>query len=384
MAQTKEIELSNSFATSDVTKGYILISKSPVAQFSKNLGDLLNYPYGCIEQTVSTAFPVLYYSSLVKALGQKDQNQRYNPSFIINEAIKKIYASQQYNGGLSYWPGEGDMMESWWCSAYAMHFLLEAKKSGYDVDNTVLDNLASYLQSKVNSQDKETYYYYDETGTLHQKLVYTQEIFYSLYVLAAAGHPNLPVMNFFKSSTALMNLDSKYMLAAAYALTGDMKAFSAMIPAGFSGERATRDLSGSFYSYLRDESISLATLVDVQPDNPQIPVLARHISDELRKNVWYSTQENAFALIALGKLSQNAIKSSATASLWIDGVKVGEVTPDQLTVVVHQDITNKKVEVKSSGNGYVYYYYEAQGIPTGNNFKEDDSYIRVRKKLLRQ
>jgi len=377
--QSKDINLTTSYASNDATKGYILISKSPLAQFNKNLGDLLNYPYGCMEQTVSTAFPVLYYNSLVKAMGQKTTNQRYNPSFIINEAIKKIYASQEYNGGLAYWPGMGDMYESWWCSAYAMHFLLEAKKSGYDVDNTVMDNLTQYLQNQVNTQKTETYYYYDNKGVLQQRVVYMEEVFYSLYVLAAAGHPNLPVMNYFKSSPALMTLDSKYMLAAAYALTGDMRAFSALLPAGFDGERATRDLSGSFYSYLRDESISLATLVDVQPQNPQIPVLVKHISDELRKNVWYSTQENAFALIALGKQSQAALKSNATASLWIDGVKVGDISNDQLTVVAHQDITNKKVEIKTNGTGPIYYYYETQGIPEGGKFKEEDSYLQVRK-----
>jgi hypothetical protein len=176
-----------------------------------------------------------------------------------------------------------------------------------------------------------------------------------------------------------MTLDSKYMLAAAYALSGDVKAFSSLLPNGFEGERAVRSLSGSFYSYLRDESISLATLVDAQPDNAQIPILARHISEELKKNNWYSTQENAFALIALGKLSQNAIKSNATASLWINGAKSGDISSDQLTYVAKQDITNKKIEIKTSGTGNIYYYYETQGIPTGSNFKEEDSYMKVRK-----
>ncbi|HXP50238.1 MAG TPA: alpha-2-macroglobulin family protein, partial [Bacteroidia bacterium] len=376
---TKEIDLTDTYAASDATKGYIMISKSPLAQFNKHLGDLLNYPYGCMEQTVSTAFPVLYYSALVKALGQKDNNQKYNPNYIVTEAIKKIYASQEYDGGLAYWPGMGDMYESWWCSAYGLHFLLEAKKTGYDVDNTVITNLVQYLQNQVNTKKTETYYYYDNAGVLHQKLISPEEIFYSLYVLAISGHPNIPTMNYFKSSPNLMTLDSRYMLAAAYALSGDMRAFSSMLPNGFDGERATRNLTGSFYSYMRDESISLATLVDAQPDNPQIPILARHISEELKKDAWYSTQENAFALIALGKLSQNAVKSSATASIYINGVKAGDISPDQLTTVIHQDITNKKVEIKTSGSGYVYYYYETQGIPVGNKFKEDDSYMKVRK-----
>jgi len=169
------------------------------------------------------------------------------------------------------------------------------------------------------------------------------------------------------------------MLAATYALTGDMKAFSSLLPNGFSGERATRSMDGSFYSYIRDESISLATLLQAQPDNPQIPVLARHISEELKAEPWLSTQENSWALIALGKYSENAMKSTATATLTIDGVKAAELQAGDVTTVLHRDISNKKVEVTTSGSGIVYYYYETQGIPSDQNFKEEDSYLKVRK-----
>ncbi len=359
------------------TKGYIMVSKSPLAQFSKHLNDLLEYPYGCMEQTVSTAFPVLYYSALMKALGQKEVNQRYNPTYIINEAIKKIYASQQYNGGLSYWPGGS--YESWWCSIYACHFLLEAKKAGFEVDNTVLTNLQTYLKSQLNERAEQTYTYWDFQDVLRTRVVAPEETFYSLYVLALAGNPDISVMNYFKGNPDILTLDSKYMLAASYAMTGDKSAFSSLLPAGFSGERATRSLNGNFGSYIRDESISLAALLQAQPENPQIPILAKHISEELKKEPWLSTQEEGFALIALGKFSQNAVNSKVSASLWIDGVKVGEMGPDEVSFKVKQDISNKKVEIRTQGTGEVYYYCETQGIPAGNKFKEEDSYLKVRK-----
>jgi len=378
------------------TKGYITVSKSPMTQFSKHLNDLLEYPYGCMEQTISTAFPVLYYSALMKATGQKDVNQHYNPDYIINEAIKKIYAQQQYNGGLTYWPG-GEYV-NWWVSIYGLHFLLEARKAGYEVDKSVLTNLEQYVQGQINTNQTVDYYYYDKDDKVQHKLIVPEELFYSLYVMAMANKPNLSVMNYFKnevtptalgSATAtngivmgeanMVSLDSKYMLAATYALTGDKKAFSTLLPEGFSGERATHALNGNFGSYLRDESISLAALLDAQPDNPQIPILAKHISEQLKQAKWLSTQEESFALIALGKLSQNSMKSTATASLWINGVKAGELGPNDVSFKVKQDISNKKVEVRTSGNGYVYYYYELQGIPAGNKFKEEDSYLKVRK-----
>ncbi len=401
----------------DGSKGYIVISRSPLAQFSKNLSYLLQYPYGCMEQTISTAFPALYYPALIKALGLSASNQPFNPSYIVNEAIKKLYAQQQYNGGLTYWSGETSV--NWWVSIYGLHFLLEAKKMGYEVDNNVVENLVAYIQNQVNTKKPELYGYYDNEGKVQQRFVVPEEVFYSLYTLALANHPNVPLMNYYKanllpasagSSADFLNkisgksgtasvdstvaisllaaynhtptaltLDSRYMLAATYALIGDMHAFSSILPNGFSGERAGRCPDGSLYSYIRDESISLTSLLQAQPDNQQIPVLAKHISEDLKTEPWLSTQENAWGLIALGKYSENAINSTASAVLTINGIKSAELNPGDVTTTLREDINNKNVQISSSGSGILYYYYETQGIPSGNTFKENDSYLKVRK-----
>ncbi|NNM94771.1 MAG: alpha-2-macroglobulin family protein [Bacteroidia bacterium] len=419
--QTRDVDLNTNYAV-EGSKGYLVISRSPLARFSKNLSSLLQYPYGCMEQTISAAFPVLYYSALVKALGLSPANQSMNPTYIVNEAIKKVYAQQQYNGGLTFWPGESSV--NWWVSVYGLHFLLEAKKMGYDIDNSVVDNLMEYIKNQLNRKQPELYGYYDADGKPQQKFVVPEEVFYSLYVLALANHPNVPLMNYYKArmlpassgtdasflkklvgksksqavdstvavslisaynhSATAMTLDSRYMLAATYALIGDMGAFSSILPNGFSGERATRSPEGSFYSFIRDESLSLSTLLQAQPDNPQIPVLAKHISEDLKSEQWLSTQENAWALIALGKYSENALKSTAAATININGVKAAELKPGDVTTVLRQDLSNKKVQISSTGSGMLYYYYETQGIPSGNEFKEEDSYLKVRKTFYDQ
>ncbi len=98
----------------------LVISRSPLTEFSKDLRYLLQYPHGCLEQSVSAAFPQLYYGDLAATLQQKTgaaaKNQRYNPNYHVQEAIRKIEAMQLYNGSLSYWPG-GDY-DNWWATAY--------------------------------------------------------------------------------------------------------------------------------------------------------------------------------------------------------------------------------------------------------------------------
>ena len=109
-------------------RSQLVVSRSPLTEFSEDLRYLLQYPYGCLEQTVSAAFPQLYYGDLAATLQQKSgaaaRARRYNPNHNVQEAIRKIEAMQLYNGSLSYWPG-GDY-DNWWATTYAAHFLLEA------------------------------------------------------------------------------------------------------------------------------------------------------------------------------------------------------------------------------------------------------------------
>ena len=58
---------------------------------------------------------------------------------------------QLYNGAITLWDGEGT--EHWWASVYAAHFLLEAQKAGFDVDENMIDVLLNYLNNKLKNQE---------------------------------------------------------------------------------------------------------------------------------------------------------------------------------------------------------------------------------------
>ena len=127
---------------------------------------------------------------------------------------------------------------------------------------------------------------------------------YGLYVLALSGRPNVSVMNYYKSNPSLLSLDCKYLLSAAYALAGDKNSFKQFLPTQFAGEESVAQTGGSFYSDIRDESLALNVLVDVDPNNAQIPLMAKHVSDKLKQRYWFSTQELAFSLLHWEKLQK--------------------------------------------------------------------------------
>jgi alpha-2-macroglobulin len=366
------INMGSTFVPSSI-EAKLTISKSPLIQLTKNLDYLVGYPYGCVEQTVSKAFPQLYFTELMKSMNRKTRTGE-NPNYNVQEAVRKLQGMQLNNGGLSYW--EGGYEESWWGSVYAAHFMLEAKKAGFEVNQSTLDKLYGYLQQKIKTKDTYRYSYYDQ-NILKNKLIAPKEIFYSMYVLALAGRQDMAIMNYYKSNTAFMAMDSRYLLAATYKLAGDNMSYRSLLPANFSNEESVNAFDGSFYSYIRDMAISLNMMIETDPDNPQIGVLAKHLSEAMRGKRYLNTQENAFAMLALGKLAVKANQSNITAEVRANDRKIGDYKDGNL--VITKNIAGKDIKIVTKGSGSLYYYWEMEGLSMDGKYKEEDSYLKARK-----
>ncbi len=364
------IPFKSNFISSSVS-GKFVIGKSPLTQFSKHLDDLVRYPYGCVEQTTSAAFPQLYYADLVKSMNGITDKE-LNPAYNVQQAINKLQAMQQSDGGLSYWPQGG--YESWWGSVYASHFLYEAKKAGYDVNANTLDRLQQYMKYKLAKKETMTFYY----NTNMKKEVVPEEVPYSLYVLSLSGQPQQSGMNYYKAHPELLTLDGRYLLAAAYALAGQPSQSREVLPPAFTGEIPNHCFTGSFYSYIRDEALSLNVLLDIDPNNKQVGIMAKQLSDMLAKERYLSTQENVFSILALGKIARQANKTTATAGVTANGKTIGNTSGDPLTINM-KTYANDDIAVQVKGNGGYYYFWEIDGITSDGSYKEEDSYMQVRR-----
>ena len=370
------IDLKNNFIPVS-TQAKLVISKSPIIQFSKDLSYLVQYPYGCVEQTVSTAFPQIYFQELAKTVGDKKQ-QSSNPNYNVQQAIRKLESMQLYNGALSYW--EGGDYESWWGTVYAAHFMYEARKAGFEVKKEILDKMYGYLAQKVKEKQTERYYYYNAASAYSSRVIASKEICYSLFILSLAGKADQATMNYYRSNQSDLALDSKYLLAASYLLIGDQGSYKQLIPKSFEGERSKNSFGGNFYSYVRDEAISLNAILEVDPDNQQIGILAKHLSEQMKAKRYLSTQETAFGLLALGKIAAKSAQSNATGTVSVNGKTVGTVTDKDLTLT--SGISGEKINVTVKGTGSLYYFWEVSGISVDGGYKAEDSFLRVRKTFL--
>jgi uncharacterized protein YfaS (alpha-2-macroglobulin family) len=176
----------------------------------------------------------------------------------------------------------------------------------------------------------------------------------------------------------LLALDGKYLLSAAYAIAGDRRQFAQFLPTSFSGEVSVKQTGGSLYSPIRDEALALNALLDVDPGDAQVPVMARHISERLKSEPHLNTQEQAFSLLALGRLAHAAAKSTVTAVIRSGGKVVGKIDGNDWRSG-KTALPQGPVEIATQGSGRLYFSWQAEGISRDGSYREEDSYLKVRR-----
>jgi uncharacterized protein YfaS (alpha-2-macroglobulin family) len=358
--------------------GMLIISPSPLVQYAASMEQLLAYPHGCLEQTISTAFPQIYFEDLVRALRrtnsslQQDKKSEIQipgtPAYNVQQAINKIASQQIYNGALSYWPGEQN--ETWWGTAYAAHFLHEAKQNGFEVPKVLMDKIIQYLQERLQNV---------RNNKLQSNKQINSEVAYSTFVLALENRPDNSMMNYLKSNPGLLNSESKFMLYAALLYSGDNRKANGLLQNGASVSDRSRELSGSFYSPLREQALSLEVLLETDPENSSIPDLARALSRQIMQSGRLNTQELSFTLMALGKFARKRVMNAEThAQIQINGKKVNELHNNDITL---RDISpGSQVQIQNTGKGEIYYFWSAKSI--GAEQKNTDAGIMIKRQYL--
>lgn len=261
------------------------ISSIPPLNLEKRLKYLIQYPYGCIEQTTSSVFPQLYLSSV----SEIDENQKEFIDRNIKAGILRLVKFQQSSGGLGYWPNSNVIDQ--WGTNYAGHFILEAQKKGYNIPEAFIKNWKKYQKSRANS--------WKDDGNISQ-LIQS----YRLYTLALAGDADFGAMNRLKETKNITNI-VKWQLAATYAISGKNKISEEIIQNVNTIVNPYTEMSYTYGSTIRDMAIILECLGTLNKKNEAMTLL-RDISNNLSSETWYSTQSTAYSLLAISKfISQN-------------------------------------------------------------------------------
>ncbi len=358
---TESIQLPTTLNFNDANLS-IEVSPSLAASMQSGLAYLEDYPYLCMEQTISRFLPNVITSRALQAAGMPTPMQA-ELNAQVNAALQRIYSKQKYDGGWNWWDGELSDPQT---SAYVVYGLLEAKDSGYNISETVLGNGINYLKDNLPDlrRNDSSWQYNRHT--------------FMLYVLARANELGAGQTNFIFEQRASLDLYGEAYLAQAMylldpedsrisTLLSDLTTATVQSASGAHWEESTKDY-WNWNSDTRTTAIVLNTFVQIDPKNPIAANAARWLMAHRDGGHWYSTQETTWSLIALTNwlVESKEFETNYKYAIGLNGdmLEEGQANADNLTDTVNLQIqledllteqANSLVITRGRGQGNLYY-----------------------------
>ncbi len=344
------------------------VSRNFDLDFSRRLTWLIQYPYGCAEQTTSAAFPQLFLDDITDVtplyLNRIQKNMK--------AAIRRLQGFQNSNGGFSYWPGQVNNDD--WTTSYVGHFLIMAERKGYVLPSGMKENWVKYqtlLAKNWSPKPNPNPNYYSGSDMMQA---------YRLYTLALAKSPALAAMNRLKEVSNLSG-EARLRLAAAYALAGQT-ALARELSSNYK-IRTTQEaeMEDTYGSPSRDMGMALETMV-LLGDKVKAFHLAKEIASMIKSDTWMSTQSISHCLIGIAKYlsSEKPAGTKFSFSYSFNGGKMVTVsTPKstwQLEVPVSA-VKNGSLNLLNTGETVLYARLVMTGQPAIGELKAYEKNLKI-------
>ncbi len=353
----------------DARNGELSVQLDPslAAGMRDGLSYLEHYEYECAEQTVSRFLPnVLTYNALQK-LGIENKELADRLPGLVEQGLNKLYTQQNSDGGWGWWPTNQSNV---YVTSYVVFALTKARQAGVDVSATVLANGQNFLLNHISSTfNVQRLTYYD-----------ANRYAFILYALAEGGQaPRDTLASLFDAREKLAHYGRAYLALALNlsdqagagdqikTLLSDLNNTAILSATGAHWEEDNYDW-WAMNTDTRSTAIILDALARLDPDNALIPNVVRWLMIARKEGIWETTQETAWALIALtdwmaqtGELDAaydytvslngaEKISGSATKENVQQSVKFSVPIANLLA-----DAGNRLAVARTDGNGRLYY-----------------------------
>ncbi|KAA2286135.1 alpha-2-macroglobulin family protein [Arenimonas fontis] len=301
------------------------VTADPPLPLARALQDLLDYPYGCVEQTTTRGYAALLLDEAnARRLGFPglDEGERRRR---LEAAFSRLQALQVGNGHFSFWGGSETVPV---LTPHVAEFLLSAREAGFAVPEGLLQKSLERLGEDLLTGGLP-FYAYDHPE--HLRLAYQAHAGYVLARLNRAPLGTLRALHDNERGKALTGLPLVH-LGLALALQGDEARAAVAIREGLAKVSERPRWLGDYGSELRDEAMMLALLREHGRGTPEqeqrLLALSRELQARTDRPYWFSTQER----LALARLGRSLVldgERSFSGTLTVGGETL-ELPPDRI------------------------------------------------------
>ncbi|MBD3162925.1 MAG: hypothetical protein GF328_12535, partial [Candidatus Latescibacteria bacterium] len=346
----------------DGARRRLRISAAPVLELRPALDRLMEYPYGCLEQTTSRLMAIVHAPQLLEG---DDESRAALARELIDAGLRRLANLQTESGGLSYWPGGA--RASRWGTGYAGEFLVEARDAGVEIPSRLLTGILGYLQDELGSTG-------DHPPGANERALFAR-------VLAVLDRPPLGWLTRLSEEPEELDIAGRAHLAAAWVAAGRSDRALSVLGKDTMWIAVSTTTDGRLTSRVRQDAVLLKTLLELDPAHPWTDLLASRLVKRRENGAWRSTLEDAAALSALARYHRT--RESGTGS----GAFVVEVTcggarfaaDHQKPALIELPEGDAPVHVEVAGEGAAFLIHETEGLARDAHVERYDRGVCVRR-----
>ncbi|MBV9675344.1 MAG: hypothetical protein JO185_03350, partial [Acidobacteriaceae bacterium] len=340
----------------------IRMSPSVAGSLFSALDYLTSFPYGCVEQTMSSFLPDLIVTKAINELGLKQPVNQEELTRKTQAGLDRLYSFQHEDGGWGWWQTDESHP---FMSAYVVAGLAEAKNAGIHINADAMTRGANWVAADLKNGR-------DLAPDLRA---------YMQYSLALAGKANTAALGQIYSDRSTLSPYGLALLGLAFEQVKDGRASDIASQlernAQQTGEEAwwpaSRDEMLDFTADVTPEASAYVTklLSRERPNSPLLSKAALWLVNHRDQGYWWSSSKQT-AMVIYGLIdyvkATKELHPNFTATVRVNGqdaathafnadatVEAPEIVLDESKLV---GATNQ-IQVTSNGQGRLYYSVSA-------------------------
>ncbi len=381
-AKTFDIKLASD-SNKDKSKITLALSSTIIGSLPTAMKYLIDYPYGCVEQTTSRFVPAviakLNSDLFAEALQDKDINA------IIQKGISRLSTQQQGDGGWTWWfSGKSDPF----ITAYVVEYVLQVKQAGIKVDDDLLSRAKNYLVQGTT---------YDSSS--HQQKPFSRDdVIAKTYALTLLGEKSnvTKLTDFNNISPDFLSLAvmANYLNGDTNPQTNGLAQLVSM--AKTQGDTVFWDAGNKVNFGSKDASTALAirAIVLVGGDKTLAAKGARYLTRVRQYDYWSNTYATAQVIRALVDFSKSSeeLTPNYTYSVTLDGKQItqGAVSSSKQNIneisipVANIKSGGSNIAITKNGDGQIYSTLVINELHTDKNAKSVNHGLSVKREYVNE
>ncbi len=355
----------------------------PPLPFASVVKDLIQYPYGCVEQTTSKAFPLVFLDDdTARRFGVTPLTPTARTE-MLNVGFARLASMQTENGHFSYWPGDSYVVTH--MTPYVAEMLVTAKEAGFSPNEAMLEKTLKRLNDDLLSGGNP---HYDYEHSDHLRIA---EQAHAGYVLAKLKRAPLGTLRaiFDNERSKLVAPLPLVHLGIALAMQGDRKRGEEAIAEAFSKKWNRPRWIGDYGSPLRDLTLMVAMVNEAGLSKPEYDALVYDMARELMgsqndrwRHSYLSTQEQ-IAIFRLGRALMGDLARKIEGDVRIGNNHEPFSGSAQVSRSFVIEDLNAGVTLGPRGPGPIFVVEDVVGYPASAPEVKDE-HVAIRRNLYRQ